>query len=528
MRRLIPLLPILAALAAPAGASASSGQVTTFEAPRELLSAATRDATLSRITSLGVSNVRQLVYWRDYAPSPASATTPDFDASNPDAYPPGTWGNLDALIAAAKQHGVTVMLTLTGPPPRWATRDSKLSYPDAKAFGAFTTAIGKRYGASVDTWSIWNEPNQPQFLLPQYVRGKPESPKIYRGLYRAAYAGLRKSNPKDAILIGETSPRGNSHIVAPLAFLRGMLCLDSHYRKSKSCGGLQASGYAHHAYTTAAGPHFKPKSSDDVTIGVLGRLVTPLNPPSRAHPGERGRGAAKGPADPPDRVRDPVRARQDLRRLAVRAGRLPRGRRAHGLREPARRAVLAVPAHRRRAAHVGLQVRRLRERADLLHRQGEAGLPGLPPAARRRAVRRVGRAVGPRAPAARALVGDDPAQAQGQGLGRAQDARHDGDRRVRAQDHARIRPALPRPLDEPGRCDLHRAADPPVLTAPAIGVQTRYPAASRKPIQVACESGGHDGAFWARRCATAPACRSGSSWTPTRSTAARSSSSSCA
>jgi hypothetical protein len=175
-----------------------------------------------------------------------------------------------------------VMLTLTGPPPRWATRDSKLSYPDAKAFGAFATAIGKRYGASVGTWSIWNEPNQPQFLLPQYVHGKPESPKIYRSLYRAAYAGLRKSNPKDAILIGETSPRGNSHIVAPLAFLRGMLCLDSHYRKSKSCGGLQAGGYAHHAYTTAAGPHFKPKSSDDVTIGVLGRLVTALNRASRA------------------------------------------------------------------------------------------------------------------------------------------------------------------------------------------------------------------------------------------------------
>src|SRR3954469_2459657 len=464
MRRLIPLLTILAALAAPAGASASSGQVTTFEAPRELLSAATRDATLSRITSLGVRNVRQLVYWRDYAPSPGSATKPDFDASDPDAYPAGTWGNLDALIAAAKQHGVTVMLTLTGPPPRWATRDSKLSYPDAKAFGAFATAIGKRYGASVGTWSIWNEPNQPQFLLPQYVHGKPESPKIYRSLYRAAYAGLRKSNPKDAILIGETSPRGNSHIVAPLAFLRGMLCLDSHYRKAKSCAGLQASGYAHHAYTTAAGPHFKPPSKDDVTIGVLSRLVTALD-------------------------------------KAGNAGALPKGLPIHltefgiqttpdeisGVSLSQQAGYLAVAEH---MAYVNPRVVQFSQYLltdDAPRTSGykyggfESGLisstgkekpayQGFPPAARRRAVRRVGRAVGPRAPAARALVGDDPAQAQGQGLGRAQDARHDGDRRVRAQDHARIRPALPRPLDEPGRCDLHRAADPPVLTAPAIGV----------------------------------------------------------
>jgi hypothetical protein len=281
-RRLLPILMLLAALAAPAGASASSRQVTTFEAPRELLSAATRDATLARITSLGVTNVRQLVYWRDYAPAPTSAKKPDFDASNPDAYPPGTWGNLDGLVAAAKAHGVSVMLTLTGPPPRWATRDSKLSYPDAKAFGAFATAIGKRYAGSVDTWSIWNEPNQPQFLLPQYVHGKPASPLIYRKLYQAAYAGLRTSNPNDAILIGETSPRGNSHVVHPLAFLRGMLCLDSKWRKSKSCRGLQASGYAHHAYTTSEGPHFKPKSPDDVTIGVLPRLITALDRAGKA------------------------------------------------------------------------------------------------------------------------------------------------------------------------------------------------------------------------------------------------------
>ncbi len=283
MRRpLLAILPLLAALALPAGASASSGQVTTFEAPRELLSAATRDTTLNRITSLGVSNVRQLVYWRDYAPAPTSAAKPSFDTSDPNAYPADTWDNLDALIAAAKAHGVHVMLTLTGPPPRWAARDSKLSYPDAKAFGAFATAVGRRYAADVDTWSIWNEPNQPQFLLPQYVHGKPASPRIYRKLYQAAYAGLRASNRQDQILLGETSPRGNQHIVAPLAFLRGTLCLDSHWRKSKSCGALPADGYAHHAYTTSAGPRFKPPSRDDVTIGVLGRLVTALDKAAKA------------------------------------------------------------------------------------------------------------------------------------------------------------------------------------------------------------------------------------------------------
>ncbi len=281
MRRILPILTLLAALALPSAASASSSQVVTFEAPRELLSAATREQSLDRITSLGVTHIRQLVYWRDYAPAPDSRTKPDFDASDPNAYPDGTWGNLDALVAAAKAHGVSVTLTLTGPVPKWATRDKKddLTYPDAKEFGAFATAVGRRYGDAISTWSAWNEPNQPQFLKPQYVKGKPESPKLYRKLYQAAYAGLRATpaNAKDTILIGETSPRGNAHVVRPLAFLRGMLCLNANWHKAKSCGELQAGGYAHHAYTTSAGPRFKPPSPDDVTIGVLPRLVTALN-----------------------------------------------------------------------------------------------------------------------------------------------------------------------------------------------------------------------------------------------------------
>jgi hypothetical protein len=280
MRRLLPLL-LLAVLGAPATASASSRQVTTFEAPRELLSASSREATLDQITAFGVTHVRQLIYWRDYAPTPESGTKPSFDASDPNAYPADTWDTLDALTAAAKAHGVSLTLTLTGPAPRWATRDKKdgLTYPDAKEFGAFATAIGRRYGGDVSTWSIWNEPNQPQFLLPQYRGGKPYSPTLYRRLYQAAYGGLRSTpaNASDTILIGETSPRGNSHVVRPLAFLRGMLCLDSKWRKAKSCNELPADGYAHHAYTTSQGPRFAPPSADDVTIGVLQRLVHALD-----------------------------------------------------------------------------------------------------------------------------------------------------------------------------------------------------------------------------------------------------------
>ncbi len=281
MRRLVPLLPLIAVLALPAPAAASSRQTVTFEAPRELLAGATRDATLDQIASFGVARIRQLVYWRDYAPAAGSRTKPSFDASDPAAYPPGTWDGLDALVAAAARHGIEVQVTITGPVPRWATRSKRdnLSYPDAREFGAFATAVGRRYGEAVSTWSIWNEPNQPQFLRPQYRGGHPYSPKLYRKLYRAAYSGLRSTpaNASDQILIGETSPRGNAHVVHPLAFLRGTLCLDSRWRRSKRCGALQADGYAHHAYTTSQGPRFEPPDRDDVTIGALPRLVHALD-----------------------------------------------------------------------------------------------------------------------------------------------------------------------------------------------------------------------------------------------------------
>ena len=282
----LALITLLVLLAIPAAAQASPRQVMSFEAPRELLDAGRRHATLDEIKSFGVTQVRQLVPWNSFAPRENSKTKPRFDATNPDAYPAGTWGRLDNLFQDAELRGIKVLLTITGPVPTWATKGKRghLREPNAKMFGDFATAVGRRYGDKVDMWSVWNEPNQPQFLLPQYRKGRPASPSMYRSLYRAAYNGIRRStaNRRDTILIGETSPRGNQNVVHPLAFLRGMLCLDKNYKKRKSCGRLQTGGYAHHAYTTQSGPRFVPPNKDDVTIGVISRLVSALDKAAKA------------------------------------------------------------------------------------------------------------------------------------------------------------------------------------------------------------------------------------------------------
>ena len=288
MSRIAPLIlalcALVAAAAVPTSAHASADQSMTFEAPVDLADPATRTQAFDEITSFGVKSIRIVMLWQNVAPAPASRIKPDFDATDPTKY---DWSAYDPQIEGAIARGWNVLLTVSGPVPRWATNGAKdnLTRPKPKEFQAFVTAAAHHYGTKISRWSIWNEPNQPQFLLPQYsaVRHTPLSPRIYRNLFLAAERGLAAGGlPNAQVLIGETSPRGTGKVVAPLTFLRGMLCLDSKYRKQGKCAELQPAGYAHHAYTTASGPLFKPKEPNDVTIGVIGRLVTALDKAARA------------------------------------------------------------------------------------------------------------------------------------------------------------------------------------------------------------------------------------------------------
>ena len=140
MRRAVvmPLLLCAALAALPAAARASATQTMTFEAPRQLMNEATRDHALDEITALGVHNVRQLVYWHDFAPAANSRRRPNFDASDPSAYPAGTWAPLDRLFDAAQERQVAIQLTLTGPVPRWATKGARdtVTEPNAEEFGS--------------------------------------------------------------------------------------------------------------------------------------------------------------------------------------------------------------------------------------------------------------------------------------------------------------------------------------------------------------------------------------------------------
>jgi hypothetical protein len=309
LRNKLPLLSLLlfsltlgALAGVPAAAVASHNEAVYFEGSTELLNAATRPHAIAQLQALGVKALRVELSWYDVAPGQKSATKPNFEATNPAYY---SWGEYDALIDEAQRLHWKVLLTITSPVPRWATSNKQAPYitsPDDLDFEQFMTAVARHYGSEVSLFSIWNEPDHPAYLRPQFnSHGQPTSPRIYRGLYQAGYAGLVAGGiAHPQVLMGETAPFGYDsisrsmfrregatravlHDVAPLAFLRGMLCLNGHYQKSGSCGPLQTAGYAHHAYTLPAGPYYRPPEPDDVTIGVLSRLSNALNLAARAH-----------------------------------------------------------------------------------------------------------------------------------------------------------------------------------------------------------------------------------------------------
>ncbi|MGI8430332.1 MAG: hypothetical protein ACR2OB_13770 [Solirubrobacteraceae bacterium] len=297
--------------------------------------------TLDALSSLGVDRLRVQVLWRAIAPGQDSLTKPaGFDASNPTDYPATGWAPYDRLVALARARGIAVDFNVTAPGPLWAMgrplppgADSKAAHhfrPSAADFAQFVTAVGRRYSGSytpsgatgplarVSYWTIWNEPNQPGWLLPQWSRqgGQPvmEAPSLYRDYADAAFGALRGTGhgvATDTILIGELAPEGADSFdpstksfgpitrstapIAPLRFVQALYCVDASYRPLRGAlAGLlhcptdgsaqafvaahpalfQATGFAHHPYSffLAPGVDTSPSDPDFVSLIDLPRL----------------------------------------------------------------------------------------------------------------------------------------------------------------------------------------------------------------------------------------------------------------
>src|SRR4051794_27324415 len=116
------------------------------------------------LRALGVDRVRLTAGWSVIAPDAKSTKRPDFDATDPGAYPTGAWTNLDRAVGEVLGQGMRPMIDVAFWAPRWAVQrnfgapDHFRWKPDPVEFGEFAEAVAKRY-PQVHLWTTWNEPN---------------------------------------------------------------------------------------------------------------------------------------------------------------------------------------------------------------------------------------------------------------------------------------------------------------------------------------------------------------------------------
>ncbi len=255
--------------------------------------------TFARYKALHTQVVRVNLYWggklgvSKYRP---------FDGADPrDAS--YNWSLYDRVATYAGAYGIKMLFSITGT-PRWANGGQSSNRPP-KNFNdlyRFAYAAAARYSGtyvgedgrtlpSVRLWAAWNEPNNPVFLRPQFVKrgGKwvIQSAVDYAHICNAVYNGIHATMfSGEKVACGVTAPRGNNNprsarpSVSPVAFLVA----------AKKAGMRTFDAYAHNPYygTPTETPTTKPPRTGsgatptavtlanlDVLLEELGRLYGP-------------------------------------------------------------------------------------------------------------------------------------------------------------------------------------------------------------------------------------------------------------
>jgi cellulase (glycosyl hydrolase family 5) len=174
---------------------------------------AAQDTHLSRIESLGISQVRLNASW--------AAIEPHAPVLGVHSY---RWDALDQRVAALARHGIRAQPTLTQPPDwdavqgTWVdlqcSKSASRSPVDTEPYAAFVRAFAARYGRGGAFWTghpdvpytpvfryeIWNEPNLKGGWCPH------PQPWLYADLFVKATQAIRAVDPAAAVFTGGVAP----------------------------------------------------------------------------------------------------------------------------------------------------------------------------------------------------------------------------------------------------------------------------------------------------------------------------------
>jgi hypothetical protein len=270
---------VLAALATASLAAAAPGsQVGIYDEASTLYSNDT--SGFDMLQELGTDILRLNMYWDRVARTrPANAADP--------ADPAYDWTGYDRAARLAAERNIEVLFSIIAT-PGWANggKGAKYAPTSSSALRDFAIAAATRYSGEytppgqasplplVNKWLAWNEPNAPNFLLPQFRKvGRKyviASPAIYARICNAVVQGVHtggsRAGVKMTVACGATNPRGKLRgngrrdSVAPLLFLREM-------KKA----GARFDRYSHHPYSPTG--HLAPNQRiRSITVVPLGNI----------------------------------------------------------------------------------------------------------------------------------------------------------------------------------------------------------------------------------------------------------------
>jgi hypothetical protein len=301
---------VLAALAHPAAAPAKHGLLTGFgDTVRYASSDPTERATwLDRTLDARAGIVRLDFYWRAVVGSqrPPDPTNPRSASYN--------FSTIDAAVRDAEARGLIVLLNVSSA-PAWAegpgrppSADPGTWNPSPSDLADFMRAVASRYSGgfdpdgagpapplpAVEALQVWNEPNHPLFLTPQYQGDTALSPVHYRKMLNAAYSAVKSVNPQMLVVTAGLSPYGDDpggNRVRPVRFWRELLCVHEAKKKKKKKKSASKRVFvrtqncpaptrfdvlAHHPINTSGGPRRAAISPDDASSADLDRIVRVL------------------------------------------------------------------------------------------------------------------------------------------------------------------------------------------------------------------------------------------------------------
>jgi hypothetical protein len=252
-----------------------------FEGPEQA-------TAFSLAQAAGASYVRLEVPWRSIAPA---TPAPEFVATDPTS-PGYAWAGIDAAVENADASGLTPILDIVGTPD-WAYEKRPLGVnagtPNTAALGDFAAALASHYDGltlgvpAEHVFQVWNEANNSLDL-------NPASASTYRAMVNAVADAVHAVDPTNLVVAGSLDPFGHPkskkqtwYSVAPLAFMRSLLCLSKGTHPHATCNDpVRFDVWSHHPYTFG-GPFGHAKNPDDVELGDLPRMRATLQAGVRLH-----------------------------------------------------------------------------------------------------------------------------------------------------------------------------------------------------------------------------------------------------